>query len=222
MVVLACSCGIRRKWKMGQVLPEGDIECVCGKVMRPAGADAVTAEEADAIELFGLGQADVLTDMSPEYGGLARDIDQAGHPGFILAKDGEAVAGQILFTGQLSLGVVLYDERESLLCTLTVHEYMARAAALARAVQDVKSEQDHQTEQKAKMKSTLTKFEGERDRLTMVVSRKAEARDVRVLGKPDYDMGLLRYYRTDTGEEIRSRSLTEFERQRPLFPAKGV
>ena len=219
MVVMACACGIRRKWKAGRDIPEGDIECVCGQVMRPAGAEQVTTEEANEIELLEEPPAgDSVDGDGDTIGGDVRE----GVLTFSNLEDAYAAAvasGPPPDALRLDFPV-LYDQRESLLCVLTVAEFMNRSSALARAVQDVKSEQDHQTEQKAKMKSILTEFEGERDRLTMAVSRKAEPRDVRILGKPDYDAGLLRFYRTDTGEEIRSRSLTESERQRPLF-AKG-
>jgi hypothetical protein len=111
---------------------------------------------------------------------------------------------------------VLSTGTERLMTRLTPHEFEDRAEGLARAVQDVATEEARHADVKAQLKADLTKLEAERDRLTSVVSRRAELREVPVRLLADLEMGEALLVRDDSGEVVRRRPLTEAERQEPL------
>lgn len=108
---------------------------------------------------------------------------------------------------------MLRETTEKLLCRLTPDEFIARASALARVVQDMHGEEQRQTDMKAQMKAAIASLDAERDQLSLVVSRSAELRDVRVTEDADYARGIAITWRTDTGEEVRRRPLSDQERQ---------
>ena len=112
---------------------------------------------------------------------------------------------------------VLIDRfQEQLPCNLTDEEFVERARHLALVCQDIESEGSRQTQIKANMKATLTKLEAEQSRLSLIVSRKSEVRDVACSVVADDDKGEALTFRSDTDEVIRRRPLEPNERQLPL------
>ena len=74
----------------------------------------------------------------------------------------------------------LNESTEHLLTTLTDAEFIDRATALARNLQDIEALEAEQTDAKQQMKAEMTSLEAERGRLSLIVSRKAEMRDVNI------------------------------------------
>lgn len=111
---------------------------------------------------------------------------------------------------------------DQLSCVLTDEEFMARARHLALVCQDIESEEDRQTQIKADMKAAMTKLDAEQSRLSLIVARKAEVRDVPVCVMADDENGEAVTVREDTGEIIKRRKLEPSERQLPLPNLGGV
>ena len=109
---------------------------------------------------------------------------------------------------------------ETLLTPLTDAEWTQRANALARACQDIGSLEAKHADMKAQMKADLTRLEAERDRLALIVNRKAENREVAVTAYADYTRAEVSYVREDSGEIVRTRPMDDKERQTPL-PMEG-
>ena len=105
---------------------------------------------------------------------------------------------------------------EQLSCHLTDEEFMVRARDLALVCQDLEGEADRQSQIKADMKAAMTKLEAEQSRLSLIVARKAEVRDVLVDVLADDMMGEAITVRQDTGEIINRRKLLASEQQLPL------
>lgn len=112
---------------------------------------------------------------------------------------------------------VLSKKIEQLECQLTEDEFKARASALAAACQDVHREEERQAQMKASMKAETARLESERSRLTLVVARRAEIRDVQVRVEADDEHAEAVTTREDTGEVVRRRALELHERQ-PNLP----
>ncbi len=108
---------------------------------------------------------------------------------------------------------ILAEATEELECALTTDEFLDRANSLAQACQDIEREDSRQTQIKAGMKATLAKFESEQSRLSLIVTRKAEPREVRIKTFADDDTAEALTVRDDTGEVIRRRALALNERQ---------
>lgn len=111
---------------------------------------------------------------------------------------------------------ILSKATESLECHLTDEEFQARASSLAAACQDVGREENRQAQLKADMKAQMARIEAERSRLTLIVARKAEPRDVPVRLEADDEKAEAITFREDTGEIIRRRALELHERQLSL------
>ena len=110
----------------------------------------------------------------------------------------------------------LRTRSEQLPCELSPTEFMDRATALARVVADITSEDDRQSSVKAEMKAALTALEAEQARLSLIVTRRAEPRAVTVEDWPLFANGLVEVVRADTGAIIRTRPMSEDERQQCL------
>ena len=102
---------------------------------------------------------------------------------------------------------------KSLPVRLTQDELLDRAAELAGVVEDYSTEEARQTDVKAQLKARLTELDAKRRQLAIVVARKEEYRDVRCEVLADLDRMLAHTMRTDTGEIVGSRPLTDEERQ---------
>lgn len=105
---------------------------------------------------------------------------------------------------------------EQLSCHLTDEEFVMRAHHLALVCQDLEGEADRQSQIKADMKAAMAKLEAERSRLSLIVARKAEVRDVLVDILADDLAGEAITVRRDTGEIIGRRKLQPNEQQLPL------
>lgn len=106
-------------------------------------------------------------------------------------------------------------------CKLTQDELLERGATLAQACIDVTTEKGHQKIEKERMKERLEDLEAERERLSTIVTDQAEERTVKIEVRMDYFRLTVEEYRTDTGEMISGRAMTEGERQMAL-PVVGV
>lgn len=104
-----------------------------------------------------------------------------------------------------------------LLCTLTPTELQAHGAKLAEACEDIQNETQAQTDIKAQLKSKMTSLEAHRDSIASIVRRKADYKDVPVNIFHDYTRAIVDEIRTDTGEVLCSRAMTDSERQAKLF-----
>jgi len=101
----------------------------------------------------------------------------------------------------------------SLACILTAYEFKDRAQALAKANQDIVSEELDQDSVKKEMKASLAKLQAECDRLAAIVGRGSEMRNIQVEITKDYERGKIIETRLDTGEVILEREMDESERQ---------
>lgn len=106
--------------------------------------------------------------------------------------------------------------RKHLPCGLTDAERLAKGIELARANEDIGNEESRQGDLKADMKARLTALEAEVGNLATIVRRNEEYRDVDVQEIFDYAKGNVCQVRTDTGEQIHRREMTESERQEML------
>lgn len=112
--------------------------------------------------------------------------------------------------------VTLKKLTRNLPCRLTDEELLARADDLSVVVQETTAEEGRQTDVKAQMKARLTELDARKTRLAITIGRKEEYRDVEVELKADIQAGTVTIYRTDTGESIETRPMTEHERQTSL------
>jgi hypothetical protein len=99
---------------------------------------------------------------------------------------------------------------------LTNEEQRDRGRQLARTIEDHRTEESRQEGMKREMKFVLAGLEAERDRLSAIVSRGEELRDVEVEERADYSIAEYVRQRMDTGEVLERRKLRENERQVPM------
>jgi|WetSurMetagenome_2_1015567.scaffolds.fasta_scaffold27452_6 hypothetical protein len=99
---------------------------------------------------------------------------------------------------------------------LTQEELLQKSAELAGTVQDYATEESRQVDIKAQLKAKLTELDAKRTQLAIVVARREEYRDVRceVVADPAALTAVI--VRTDTGEIVEKRALTDKERQDTL------
>jgi hypothetical protein len=105
---------------------------------------------------------------------------------------------------------------KSLPVRLTLDEVLQKSADLAGTVQDYATEESRQADIKAQLRAKLTELDAKRTQLAIVVARKEEYRDVRCEVVADVETLLANITRTDTGEIVQSRPLTDSERQKAL------
>lgn len=108
----------------------------------------------------------------------------------------------------------------SLPCRLTDDELMKAGSDLATVVEDITNEESRQTDQKTQMKAKLTELDARRSQLAIKVRRREEFREVEVEIDFDYQRGMITEIRTDTGEQLNIRRMTDSERQQALPLAK--
>jgi len=111
---------------------------------------------------------------------------------------------------------ILRRMSRSLSARLTDDEIGQRGRDLARAWQDIASEEVRQDGLKKEMKARLSGLSSEAARLATIVSRGEELRDVDVEVRAVIPAGVVHEIRMDTGEIIHSRPFTDTERQRHL------
>jgi hypothetical protein len=95
---------------------------------------------------------------------------------------------------------------------LTDRELLEKAAELAETIQNYDAEEEQQAYLKKSMKARLDELAARRTQLSLVVSRREEIREVKILVVLSGD-GLVQEVRDDTGEIIRTRPIEETERQ---------
>lgn len=114
----------------------------------------------------------------------------------------------------------------SLPVKLTQEELLKVGGELAQTVQDIASEEDRATSLKSSIKARMAELEGRRTVLAIKVARQEEYRDVRVEKHFDGQRGIVQEIRTDSGEVIATRQMTDSERQMSLpveeLAKKGV
>lgn len=108
-------------------------------------------------------------------------------------------------------------ERE-LPCAITDAEASVLGKKLADAIDEYEQEEAEQAEQKASMKQALADLKARQRRIALVLRRRTEERMVPYVIEADYAAGHAREIRTDTGEVLSSRPLTDRERQPSLLP----
>jgi hypothetical protein len=111
---------------------------------------------------------------------------------------------------------VLSRKTVPLSTALTDDEQRDRGRQLARTIEDHRNEESRQEGMKREMKFVLAGLEAERDRLSAIVSRGEELRDVEVEERADYSIAEYVRQRMDTGEVLERRKLRENERQVPM------
>jgi hypothetical protein len=98
-------------------------------------------------------------------------------------------------------------------CRLTPEEFVARAHDLAKTTEDIGAEQARAESLKSQLKAALAELEARRSKLSAVVSRGEELRDVECEVVVDYEKGETYTVRQDTGEFFDRRPLRAEERQ---------
>lgn len=101
-------------------------------------------------------------------------------------------------------------------CRLTGDELLTRADELSVVVQETTAEEGRQTDVKAQMKARLTELDARKTRLAITIGRKEEYRDVEVELVADIQAQTTTVHRTDTGEVVETRPMSEQEKQAAL------
>ena len=101
-------------------------------------------------------------------------------------------------------------------CKLTDQELLDYGAELGSTIQDISAEEARQTSMKTELKARMTALEAKSAELSTKITRQEELRDVKVEPRLDFKAGIYREVRTDTGEVIRERPITDDERQEEL------
>jgi hypothetical protein len=112
-------------------------------------------------------------------------------------------------------------ETRRLLCTLTPSELQAAGAKLAEVCEDIANEERGQTDIKAQLKAKMTGLEAKRTEIAMIVRRKADYKEVPVETLFNYDTAIVEDVRTDTGEVLMRRAMSDHERQMKLIQDEG-
>jgi DNA-directed RNA polymerase subunit RPC12/RpoP len=116
----------------------------------------------------------------------------------------------------------IVHRKRQLRCVLTPDERYAKAEELAKAIQDLEAEERRQTEVKSQLKAEIGAIQALQSRLASIVASGCEYRDVVVQDLHDYVAVTVTTVRTDTGEQINVRTMTDDERQMPLPGADDV
>lgn len=101
----------------------------------------------------------------------------------------------------------------TLACKLTPTEFVERARDLAATTEDIASEVARGDSLKSQLKATMAELEARRAKLSSVVARGEELRDVQVEVVIDYEKGTTYSVRSDTGELFDERKLRADEAQ---------
>lgn len=110
----------------------------------------------------------------------------------------------------------LAQKQEHLEVKLGPADVMERGEQLARAQGELEELAGRESSTKAALKADRARIEAEIQRLALAVRNRAETRPVSVRVEADYGDGLAYEIREDTLEVVRTRPLSELERQREL------
>ena len=105
---------------------------------------------------------------------------------------------------------------EELSCELNDVEWQNRARELAQAHKETEQQKERKKSVMAELGADVKIAEAKETKLANIVATKSEQRDVTVKIKYDYEKGCVSKTRTDTGEEIDNREMTDDERQSQL------
>ena len=118
------------------------------------------------------------------------------------------------------MSTTTWTETRWLSCPLMSDEVMVRGQQLAAAVKEYNAEAAEQKDEKAAMKARLDEIETRLDQLARVVNEKAELRDVQVEIRADLALKLIEEVRTDSGELLGSRTMSDGDRLQAQTPAQ--
>ena len=104
-------------------------------------------------------------------------------------------------------------ETRFLPCRLTDDELLDRGHRLAAMTQQISETEDRQQAEKKRMKAHLDGLYDAQAQVATVVSAREDLRDVACEVTHDYDAWQVRVVRTDTGELLSARAMTDDERQ---------
>jgi hypothetical protein len=105
---------------------------------------------------------------------------------------------------------------KQLACRLTPEELQAYGEQLANTIDEMSNEEARQEGFKKEMKSTLANLQATMTILSSKIRQREERRDVQVQPEMNFKKGVYREIRTDTGDLINERPLSEEERQEAL------
>lgn len=105
---------------------------------------------------------------------------------------------------------------EDLSCDLTSAEVLERGRRMAQVDGEIDAHTSHETNVKADLKATRARLEAERSKLAASVRSGTELRPVEVEHLADFEAGVVREIRIDTGRTVRDRVLLATERQLKL------
>lgn len=105
---------------------------------------------------------------------------------------------------------------EELSCDLNDVEWNNRAKELADAHRETIAMSERKKSVMAELNADLKIAEAKETKLANIVATRSERRDVTVEVKYDYELGSVTKTRTDTGEIVSEREMTDNERQAEL------
>ena len=105
---------------------------------------------------------------------------------------------------------------EELSCELNEVEWQNRARELAEAHKEVARQEERKKTVTAGLNNDVKIAKAKESKLADVVATREEQREVTVEVKYDYELGKVTKTRTDTGEVITTREMTDSERQAEL------
>jgi len=105
---------------------------------------------------------------------------------------------------------------EELSCELNEVEWQNRARDLADAQEGLEREEQRKKDVSKQLNADVAVAKNRVSKLASVVATRREQREVTVEVKYDYDLGVVTRTRTDTGEVISEREMTDQERQAEL------
>jgi hypothetical protein len=111
----------------------------------------------------------------------------------------------------------LQSYTKDLICKLHAEEVADHAQRLAAIEEDLSAHNERAKSIKADLNAAEAKLVAERTSLARKVRTKEETRPVRVNVVADFEMGKAISERSDTGEVLESRALTDKERQTAMF-----
>lgn len=106
---------------------------------------------------------------------------------------------------------------DTLPCALTDEEVLKFAGELANANKEVDNAIDEKKFLMQQANAKVKRAEAHRDEITAIVASRTEWREVTVHKVFDYENGKVTETRIDTGEVIRSRDMSDDERQASLL-----
>ena len=112
---------------------------------------------------------------------------------------------------------VLKTITEQLPVALTKREARELGQKLAQQEGELDAHESRATQVKTELKAREAEIRAQIAAAAMSLRNGTKIADVPVQLEADFDQGVVRYLRRDTGEEIRTRPLGEDERQEPLF-----